>query len=219
MTGQTHTLPEGAAPWVGDPHPLLLRIGSARAREVVSPAGLAWPNGAMKSPSALRSFLESYRVELLLPVEFPSILRAYSHARRNELRELIALDRELSRDAQVRPFAAASCRVGQRQLNRLRPLRDQRLIQRYRAAIERGEAHGWHTLVYGLTLAVFGLPLRQGLFSYASHTLNGFITSAAGELALTPAQRSELETAAASPLPAAVQHLLTATGAACLRVL
>ena len=46
-----------------------------------------------------------------------------------------------------------------------RPLRDQRLVQRYLTAVEQGEAQGWHTLVYGLTLAVYSLPLRQGTCS------------------------------------------------------
>ena len=37
-------------------------------------------------------------------------------------------------------------------------------------AVERGEAHGWHTLVDGVTLAIYSLPLRQGLLGYAQQT-------------------------------------------------
>jgi urease accessory protein UreF len=219
MTGQTYNVPETVAPLLGDPHPLLLQIGLTGADTALSPAASPFQNRGVNSLPALRSFLECYRAELLFPVEFPAILHAHSHVVRNELRELMAVDMALAREPKVREFAAASCRVGQRQLNRLRSLRDQRLIQRYRAAIERGEAHGWHTLVYGLSLAVFALPLRQGLVAYASHTLDGFIQSAAESLALTSAQCHDLQATASAPVPEAVQQLLAAAGAAQLRLL
>jgi len=53
-------------------------------------------------------------------------------------------------------------RVGQSQLKRFRSLRDHRLVQRYLKAVGEGRAHGWHTLVYGITLSVYSLPLIQG---------------------------------------------------------
>ena len=62
-------------------------------------------------------------------------------------------------------------------------MRDQRVVQRYLQAVEGGQANGWHTLVYGLTLAVYSLPLRQGLLGYAHQTTRGFIYSAARMLA------------------------------------
>ena len=85
----------------------------------------------------------------------------------------------------LRNFAGASRRVGQGQLQKLRPLRDQRFVQRYLAAVDAGEAQGWHTLVFGLTLAVYSLPLRQGLFSYAHQATRGFLYAAADTLILT----------------------------------
>jgi hypothetical protein len=41
--------------------------------------------------------------------------------------------------------------------------------------VDEGRAHAWHTLVYGLTLSVYSLPLRQGLISYAAQTTRGFM--------------------------------------------
>jgi urease accessory protein UreF len=218
MTGQTYTLPEAVAPLLGDPHPLVEQIGagSGTAAPVLAPS--SWQRRGVQSRLGLRHFLESYRAELLVPVELPVILRAYGHASRNEVRELIALDREIAAAPGVREFAAASCRVGQRQLNRLRPLRDHRLLRRYRAAIERGEAHGWHTVVYGVSLAVFSLPLRQGLVGYAARTLGGFIENAAGPLALTVGDSRELQAQACAPVPEFVQHLLAAEGIASLHL-
>ena len=84
----------------------------------------------------------------------------------------------------LRDFASASQRVGRAQLQKLRPLRDERMVQRYLAAVEGGQAHGWHTLVYGMTLVLYSLPLRQGLLGYAQQTTRGFIHAAARGLQL-----------------------------------
>ena len=115
----------------------------------------------------------------------PVITRARAHAARGHLRELIALDREL----EIKPiwpiFASASRRVGRAQLERLQPLRDERTVRRYLAAVQAGEATGWHTVVYGLTLAVYSLPLRHGLLAYARQTLAG-LALAAGGLGFSP---------------------------------
>jgi urease accessory protein UreF len=121
------------------------------------------------SPALSDFTLESYVSHLLLPVELPAIAESCGHAMRGELRELIDQDRRL--DRQIGPFAAASKQIGRLQLARFRPLRDDRLVQRYLAAVEFGQANGWHTIVYGVTLALYSLPLRQGLLHYAQETL------------------------------------------------
>lgn len=73
------------------------------------------------------------------------------------------------------PLREASRKVGQRQLSRLRALRDQRIIVRYLDAIGAGQANGWHPIVYGLYLAVFSLPLRQGLVNFGEQTIRGLV--------------------------------------------
>src|SRR6185436_12829880 len=105
---------------------------------------------------------------------------------RHEVRELAQFDRQLADEPALKPFAEASRRVGQTELLRLRPLRDERIVRRYLEAVERGEASAWHTLVYGLTLALYSMPLRQGLLGYGFQTSRGFIYAAA-----TPLQLSE----------------------------
>jgi urease accessory protein UreF len=139
----------------------------------------------------LRTFLTTYRTQILVPLEMPVIVAAHGHAIRNEARELIAVDERLAQEKVIRDFAMASCRVGQRQLSKLRALRDERIVQKYLLAIERGEARGWHTLVYGLSLAVYSLPVRQGLQHYAEHTMRGFVESAAKPLRLSQAAVEE----------------------------
>jgi urease accessory protein UreF len=124
------------------------------------------------------------------------------------VRELIALDCRLASEPILQAFASASRRVGQSQLRKLRPLRDQRVVQRYLHAVESGQADGWHTLVYGLTLAVYSLPLRQGLLGYAHQTTRGFIYSAARMLQLSEHQCRALFDTLCADLPAAVEDLL-----------
>jgi urease accessory protein UreF len=156
----------------------------------------------------LRMFLENYHAKILRPVELPAIQRAFNHAARNELRELVAYDKQLSSEPLLQNFAAASRCVGHLQLQRLRPMRDQRLIKRYLAAVELGEANGWHTLVYGLTLSVYSLPLRQGLIGYAQQTTLGFIQSAARSLSLTDGEVRIFLDELSAAFPPAVETLL-----------
>ena len=202
-------LAQDAAEWLGDAHPLVEQLGSADG--LVSLHGLADSLAArpVTSFASLREFLCSYQERILLSHELPAIRDAQQHAANNHVRELVALDQQLSNEPVLRDFAAASRRVGQAQLQRLRPLRDERIVQRYLHAVENGEAHGWHTLVYGLTLAVYSLPVRQGLLGYAHQTTRGFIHAAARSLKVTEAECRELFDELCEPLPAVVEALVT----------
>src|SRR6185369_18022910 len=131
---------------LGDAHPLIEQLGSAEDLAVATrAAAIEFPR--VSDLASLRNFLNTYRTQILVPLEMPVIVAAHGHATRNEMRELVALDARLAGEKAIRDFAMASCRVGQRQLSKLRALRDERIVQRYLLAIERGEARGWHTLV------------------------------------------------------------------------
>lgn len=137
-------------------------------------------------------------------------MAACGHACRGELRELLAQDLRLATPLLSTPFAEPSRRMGWQQLARLRPLRDARIVQRYLAAVQSGQAHGWHTVVYGVTLAVYSLPLRQGLLYYSQETLFALAASASRSKNFSP---SDLPLSALwARLPAAVQAALAADG-------
>ena len=196
------------AEWLGDAHPLVQQLGSAdglASLHALADSLLACP---INSLSGLRGFLRSYHQRILLPRELPAIQTAFDHASRNEIRELIAFDQQLANEPVLRDFTSASRRVGLAQLQKLRPLRDERGAQRYLAAVESGEAHGWHTLVYGMTLVLYSLPLRQGLLGYAHQTTRGFIHMAAKSLQLREADCRALFDEVCEPLPAAVEELI-----------
>jgi urease accessory protein UreF len=168
----------------------------------------AFPTQPITSLPALQSFLDTYLTQVLLPLELPAIADAWGRVRRGEAHELIALDRQLAGEARLAPFASASRKVGALQLQRLKPLRDERTVQRYLCAVESGRAGGWHTLVYGLTLAVYSFPLRQGLLHYARETLSGLARAAAGPgTFFDPACHEMLETILAR-LPEAVERAI-----------
>jgi len=204
-------LSQDAAEWLGDAHPLVAQLGSTDG--LVSLHALADSLAARPVTTfpALREFLWCYQRQILLPHELPAIRDAYAHASVNHARELVALDQQLSREPALSNFSAASHRVGQAQIQGLRPLRDERIVQRYLHAVENGEAHGWHTLVYGLTLAVYSLPLRQGLLGYAQQTTRGFIHAAARPVKATETEYRNLFIELCEPLPAAVESLLAKT--------
>jgi urease accessory protein UreF len=98
--------------------------------------------------------------------------------------------------------------AGRIQLRRLRPLRDQKLVQRYLKAIEACEASGWHTLVYGVTLSIYSLPPRQGLLAYARQTLAGFAHSAARGARLSEAELASALESTYENLPQAINALV-----------
>jgi urease accessory protein UreF len=197
-----------AAELRGDIDPLLQRIGSAEGLAALAETCGAFIPRQIASTTDLRAFLEGYHARLLQPLELPAIQRAYHHASRNEARELIALDQQLAAEPLLKHFAAPSRLIGRGQLERLRPLQDLRFAQRYLAAVERGEASGWHTLVYGLTLAVYSLPLRQGLLAYATQTTRGFIHAASRSFPITDAAADDLLAEISAHFPAAVEPLL-----------
>jgi urease accessory protein UreF len=154
----------------------LLGEFSALLRQVGVPIGGITSCGTLTSPSATKSrspevFLKNYLEQILLPLELPAIAEAFGHAARGEIRELILQDQGLAAPLRQTPFAGPSQQVGRMQLMRMRPLRDDRLVQRYLKAVESGQASGWHTLVYGVTLAVYSVPLRQGMLFYGQETL------------------------------------------------
>ena len=213
MMVETKTALPLPADLLGDAHPLLEQLGTPDELAVTSNVTGAMEFSRVRDLPSLRAFLDTYHAQVLRPLELPAIVSAYQHAVRGEARELIALDQSLAKETGFRDFAVASCRVGQRQLSKLRPLRDQRVVQRYLAAIESGDARGWHTLVYGVSLAMFSVPLRQGLQNYIEQTARGFIERAARPLRLTENHVAELTAHYFLAAPAAVAHALEASSA------
>jgi len=169
---------------LGEWHPLVEQLGSSEGLLTLGTATEALRLPRVGNAAQLESFLESYKAHLLIPKELPAILRSYRHATRNETRELIAFDQALTRQPQAEELARASRRAGQYQLKRLSPLRDHRLLQRYLLAVDEKRAQGWHTLVYGITLSIYSMPVLQGLVFYERQTLRGFIEAAARRLQL-----------------------------------
>jgi urease accessory protein UreF len=202
------------AEWLGDWHPLVEQLGSANGLVALGEISTAMRIPHVHDLSSLRCFLRDYQKNILLPHELPAIQRAFDHTCRHEVRELAEFDRQLAAEPALKPFAEASRRVGQTELLKLRPLRDERIVRRYLEAVERGEAHAWHTLVYGLTLALYSMPLRQGLLGYGFQTARGFIYAAAKSLALSEMNCRALLDELCSNLPAAVEELIAQRKAA-----
>lgn len=198
----------GAARQPGDLAALAGRLGEAGLLALAGePASLRW-SGQVRDRASLQVFLEAYRDQVLLPRELPWILRAWRCAERYQLRELVELDQQLAGETWWNELAVASRHVGRSQLRTLKPLRDLRLLQRYRNAVEEGRAQGWHVVVYGLVLCAYSIPLRPGLMSYSVQTLGSFVDSAGAALRLTLTESETLRDTLALPLSAGVNRLL-----------
>jgi urease accessory protein UreF len=200
--------------WLGDWHPLAEQLGSTNGLVALSEVSASMQVPLVHDLASLRRFLLDYQKQILLPHELPAIQRAFDHTCRHEVRELAAFDRLLANEAALKPFTDASRRVGQTELLKLRPLRDERIVRRYLEAVERGEASAWHTLVYGLTLALYSIPLRQGLLGYGFQTSRGFIYSAAKALQLSEKDCRALLEELCGNLPDAVETLIAQRAAA-----
>jgi len=208
MANTKHLLRAEPHEWLGDWHPLAEQLGSTDGLLTLASVSKLLRVRAVVDLKSLREFLQQYHSQILIPHELPAIRRAYEQASRGEVRELIQFDVQLNSEDNLRLFANASERVGRAQLQKLRPLRDQRIVQRYLAAVENDEARGWHTIVFGMTLAIYSLPLRQGLLGYAFQTTRGFIHSAARELHVSEKKCRTLLEEICDPIPAAVETLL-----------
>jgi urease accessory protein UreF len=193
---------------LGDLSPLLEQIGSPAGMSALASTS-AFPRTRISSLPEFEQFLSNYTVEVLARVDIPVIEDAYRMTSSNQLRELIASDRLLAENSHVKHFASASRKSGQAQLLRLRPLKDNRFVQRYLDAVERGEANGWHTIAYGVNLAVYSLPLRQGLHGYTSQITQSFIRSASRDLRLKDTAFTEIQKSAQARLNSIVESLLT----------
>jgi urease accessory protein UreF len=190
---------------LGDLTGLLEQIG--RPAELITLAPSLNPK-LIRDTATLEKFLEAYAQRLLLTIELPAIARAWTHASRGETRELIALDQELTNEPLLTFFAAPSREIGQIQLANLRPMRDHRVVQRYLAAVDSAQAQGWHTLVFGLTLFIYSVPLRQGLCHYAEQTMFALADIAAKRADLNPLNCREIAVKVLSALPTAIEKTL-----------
>lgn len=196
---------------LGEVYRLLEELGSLDGLGALSAVTSSLQVQRVDTLPALKIFLQNYLEQILLPLELPAIARARTHALRSEVREMIAFDQQLAGEPLWLAFTSASQRVGRSQLERLRPLRDQRVVQRYLAAVECGQARGWHTIVYGLTLAIYSLPLRQSLIHYAEQTLRGFASAAARQQKFSEMACAEILENLSTRLPAAIEEILAST--------
>jgi urease accessory protein UreF len=208
MLDQTNNLSESASEILGDLAALAEQLGHPDGLCTLPAGAVSAAFAPVRTATELKKFLREYTSQVLLAQELPVIADAYGHVTRYEVRELIALDKSMAERPGLQAFTNASQRIGQTQLLRLRPLRGERVVQRYANAVQAGEAHAWHTLVFGLVLAVYSFPLRQGLIHFSQQTLTGFARALANRLRLTSAQINELWAAQSSLVQTEVETIL-----------
>src|SRR5262249_30438383 len=119
MVKQTQLALSDAAEWLGDWHPLAEQLGSTDGLLEMGSVARLLHFRPIRHLASLRTFLQRYHVQILIPLELPAIQMAHAHASRHELRELVALDQRLADEKMLANFAGPSRRVGQGQLQKL----------------------------------------------------------------------------------------------------
>jgi len=209
---QTSGLPASGSILRGDASSLLRQMAVDETLPELGMAASAFRGREIKTIEDLRRHSLEYQTQVLHGIEFPVVIRAWQFASHYGARELSLLDRELSNKPELQTFAAASQRVGRIHLKRLRPLRDHRVVQRYLAAIERGESKGWHMVVFGLILSVYSIPLWQGLMHYGCASIRGFLGAGSGVRGGTETALAALEEEANLRMPGAVSDAVASSG-------
>ena len=157
----------------------------------------------------LRSFLSRYEQGILRVIELPAVHSAYWYANRGQFKELMALDAELSENEALAPFAEASLAVGREHLRMLKPMYDQRMMQRFRKCVVAGEARGWNPVVFGMFLSIHSVPVREGLLQFGRQIWSGFINSAQEAHGLKSAECSELLSEYLDRLPGWIEEVIS----------
>ena len=163
----------------------------------------------LQSTADLEILLERYQTTLLEPIELPAITHSSKLSARGHAGELIALDQDF---AGIHPewllLMPASTRMGRDYLNRLRPLQDERVVQRFIESVKYNQSPGHHLTVFGLTMSVFSIARRQGLAEYAQFALEAVVSTAAGKLKITQEDRTTILARSQAHLPQALKRMV-----------
>ncbi|MDP6084369.1 MAG: urease accessory UreF family protein [Verrucomicrobiota bacterium] len=174
---------------------------------------------AVSDLRGLRLFLDRYEREILRPIELPAVLAAYWFANRGQFRELLELDAELSANVSLMPFAQASLSVGREHLRLLKPMYDQRMVQRFRKCVVAGEARGWNPIVFGMFLSIHSVPVREGLVQFGAKLWSGLVNGARKNCHLREGECTELLGEYLDRLPGWIEEVVTrSTGEAGARL-
>jgi urease accessory protein UreF len=206
-----HDLPAPAAEMLNELHRLPAPCWASVSFEWQDAAEFIQRKEARDS-RGLELFLDRYFSEVLSQLELPAVQEAFFHSGGCQIRELIALDLRLGAAFKARDLFGASCLPGRKQLKKLRGLRDQRVVQRYLRAVEADQANGLHTVVFGMVLALFSIPLRQGLLYYGGQAVNRLVDSACGSLSLPAKASQSFRLKMLEKLPAEVERVCACEG-------
>lgn len=193
-------------PILGDVQELSRQLGSPDL--MLQDSALFLHTEVIGDVASLGEFLEKFRDEVLARVDLPVICRAHQLASSNQGIELISFDQEYGKTPRLGQFSQPSREAGKRQLRRMHPLRDHKVVQKYLRAHESGSADGWHSIVYGLTMAVYAIPLRQALLNYSEKTISVMAESAMFARQLSVLECRDLVDKILSTLPAIVEKVL-----------
>lgn len=103
---------------------------------------------------------------------------AYRNAMINELEEIFLLDQECTALKMPEEIRMASRKLGMRLIKIFNRQQAFPLVEQYERALQRNEAHGHYSIVYGMYAAALSIPLAESLTAYYYNAAVSLITNA-----------------------------------------
>lgn len=135
------------------------------AARIANPDFAICPPVTFRASAGFKALSAAWRETIFEPALLPALRAASLHAGRGEVRELAALDRDLSEKLPAGP-AAGSLRAGQRLALHGTELRGDRLLPRLAESIRTGGMAGHFAIVFAARGAAFSLPTRAAIGAY-----------------------------------------------------
>lgn len=147
------------------------------ATRVANPDFATCPAVTFHAGPVFRLSADAWHDTLFQPLIFPTLRSALAHARRGEMRELLALDQQLATDLGP-THHAGSTRAGQRLAALGTDLRGERLLQRLAEQVRTGATPGHLAVVFAARCGAFSLPDRTAIGAYLFQELCAGATQA-----------------------------------------
>lgn len=134
--------------------------------------------GIVNDEKSTADFVMSMVENNLLYNDASFVKLAYETAKRNDIKELIALDHECGALKAPVEIKDASKKLGNRLFKIFDRQASSELIDVYRLEIENKEADGQYAIVYGLYAHLFQIPLYEAIYSFCYSSTVNLITNA-----------------------------------------
>lgn len=133
--------------------------------------------GIVKDKKTAREFITMQLSQNIHYTDAAFVSLAYDAAKKNDMEELIRMDEECTAVKLPREMRQASQKLGLRLLKTFAPICNDAFANRYRIAIESGEAVGHYSIVFGLYAFAMEIAKKDALTGFFYNAAVGMVTN------------------------------------------